>query len=59
MTTLIRPRRSAEEPAVPMPEPVTVTVARVVRPDRREAFERWADDALAKAGPPFHFVPGR
>jgi uncharacterized protein len=49
MTTLIRPRRSAEEPAVPTPEPVTVTVARVVRPDRREAFERWADDALAKA----------
>jgi len=34
---------------VPTSEPVTVTVARVVRPDRREAFERWADDALAKA----------
>ncbi len=34
---------------MPTPEPVTVTVARVVRPDRREAFERWADDALAKA----------
>jgi len=34
---------------VPTPEPVTVTVARVVRPDRREAFERWADDALAMA----------
>jgi antibiotic biosynthesis monooxygenase (ABM) superfamily enzyme len=49
MTTLIRSRRSAEESAVPTPEPVTVTVARVVRPDRREAFERWADDALAKA----------
>jgi uncharacterized protein len=49
MTTRIRPRRSAEEPTVPTPEPVTVTVARVVRPDQREAFERWADDALAKA----------
>ncbi len=34
---------------MPVPEPVTVTVARVVRPDRREAFERWADDALALA----------
>jgi uncharacterized protein len=34
---------------VPTPEPVTVTVARVVRPDRREAFERWADDALSRA----------
>ncbi len=30
-------------------EPVTVTVARVVRPDRREAFERWAADVLGKA----------
>jgi uncharacterized protein len=49
MTTRIRPRRTAEEAAVPTSEPVTVTVARVVRPDRREAFERWADDALAKA----------
>jgi len=28
---------------------VTVTVARVVRPDRREAFERWADDVLQVA----------
>ena len=34
---------------MPTSEPVTVTVARVVRPDRREAFERWADDALAMA----------
>ena len=31
------------------PEPVTVTVARMVRPDRREAFERWADDVLGVA----------
>ena len=30
-------------------EPVTVTVARVVRPDQREAFERWADDVLQVA----------
>jgi antibiotic biosynthesis monooxygenase (ABM) superfamily enzyme len=49
MTTRIRPRRSVEEPAVPTPEPVTVTVARVVRRDRREAFEKWADHALSMA----------
>jgi antibiotic biosynthesis monooxygenase (ABM) superfamily enzyme len=30
-------------------EPVTVTVARVVRPDRRQAFERWAEDVLRVA----------
>ncbi len=30
-------------------EPVTVTVARVVRPEHRAAFERWADDVLAVA----------
>lgn len=30
-------------------EPITVTVARVVRPDQREAFERWADDVLRVA----------
>src|SRR3954469_13030294 len=33
----------------PLPEPVTVTVARVVRSDRREAFERWAEHALSLA----------
>jgi uncharacterized protein len=33
----------------PVAEPVTVTVARVVRTDRREAFERWAAHALAMA----------
>jgi antibiotic biosynthesis monooxygenase (ABM) superfamily enzyme len=27
-------------------EPVTVTVARVVRPDQREAFEQWAESVL-------------
>src|SRR3954454_8261977 len=30
-------------------EPVTVTVARVVRPEHRGAFERWAEDTLALA----------
>jgi antibiotic biosynthesis monooxygenase (ABM) superfamily enzyme len=49
LPALVRARRSAEESTVPTPEPVTVTVARVVRPDRRQAFERWADDALAMA----------
>jgi antibiotic biosynthesis monooxygenase (ABM) superfamily enzyme len=49
MTTRIRPRRSVDEAAVPTAEPVTVTVARVVRPDRREAFETWADSALSMA----------
>jgi antibiotic biosynthesis monooxygenase (ABM) superfamily enzyme len=38
----------------PSAEPVTVTVARVVRADQREAFERWADDVLRVAS---HF-PG-
>lgn len=33
----------------PCPEPVTVTVARVVRPEHRAAFERWADDVLRVA----------
>lgn len=33
----------------PRAEPVTVTVARVVRPEHREAFERWAEDVLAVA----------
>lgn len=31
------------------PQPVTVTAARVVRPDRREAFEQWAADVQAVA----------
>jgi antibiotic biosynthesis monooxygenase (ABM) superfamily enzyme len=34
---------------VAVAEPVTVTVARVVRPDRRGAFERWAGEVLALA----------
>jgi antibiotic biosynthesis monooxygenase (ABM) superfamily enzyme len=35
--------------STPIAEPVTVTVARVVRPDRREAFERWAENVLGIA----------
>jgi antibiotic biosynthesis monooxygenase (ABM) superfamily enzyme len=35
--------------STPIAEPVTVTVARVVRPDRREAFERWAENVLGMA----------
>ena len=41
-----RPRPADPRPA---PEPVTVTVARVVRSDRRAAFERWAADTLRLA----------
>ena len=37
------------EPTGPNAEPVTVTVARVVRADRREAFEREADAVLRVA----------
>ena len=36
-------------PSVPTREPVTVTVARVVRADRRASFERWAEEALTTA----------
>jgi len=43
--------RAAFGADVPTPpaEPVTVTVARMVRPDQREAFERWATDVLRVA----------
>ena len=44
----LRARFGADVPAPPA-EPVTVTVARVVRPDQREAFERWAEDVLEVA----------
>jgi antibiotic biosynthesis monooxygenase (ABM) superfamily enzyme len=38
-------RPSLSRPADPLPaEPVTVTVARVVRPEQQNAFERWAAD---------------
>ena len=42
----LRARFGSFEDEAPRSEPVTVTVARVVRPDRREAFERWAEDVL-------------
>jgi antibiotic biosynthesis monooxygenase (ABM) superfamily enzyme len=44
----LRARFGATDP-VPNAEPVTVTVARVVRPDRREAFEREAAAVLRVA----------
>ena len=44
----LRARFGAEVPTPPA-EPVTVTVARVVRPDQRKAFERWAEDVLGVA----------
>jgi antibiotic biosynthesis monooxygenase (ABM) superfamily enzyme len=47
MSTRLRslPERLTGAP-VPQPaaQPVTVTVARVVRPDRQDAFEQWATD---------------
>jgi antibiotic biosynthesis monooxygenase (ABM) superfamily enzyme len=46
---LRRRARPGSESSAANAEPVTVTVARVVRPDRREAFERWADDVLQVA----------
>jgi uncharacterized protein len=49
VTTLLRSRLPRREVAGRVPEPVTVTVARVVRPHRRQAFERWAADVLALA----------
>jgi uncharacterized protein len=47
--TVLRSRLTRPEVVGPSPEPVTVTVARVVRPHRRQAFERWAVDTLALA----------
>jgi len=44
----LRARIGADATASPA-QPVTVTVARTVRPDRREAFERWAENVLAVA----------
>jgi antibiotic biosynthesis monooxygenase (ABM) superfamily enzyme len=45
--TLLRSWLTPREVAGQAPEPVTVTVARVVRPERRQAFERWAAEILA------------
>ena len=44
----LRARFGADAPT-PAAEPVTVTVARVVRPDQRAAFEQWAEDVLRVA----------
>jgi hypothetical protein len=41
--------RFSSDPSASNADPVTVTVARVVRPDRREAFERWAENVLGMA----------
>ena len=43
----LRTRPGADAPSAP--QPVTVTVARLVRPDQQEAFERWARNVLAQA----------
>ncbi len=43
----LRTRLGADAAAAP--QPVTVTVARVVRPDQQDAFERWARNVLAQA----------
>jgi antibiotic biosynthesis monooxygenase (ABM) superfamily enzyme len=45
----LRARLGSAEPTAPSAEPVTVTVARVVRPDQRAEFERWAEDVLSLA----------
>ena len=45
----LRVRRGGPDAGSAPPDPVTVTVARVVRPDRRAAFERWAEDVLRVA----------
>jgi antibiotic biosynthesis monooxygenase (ABM) superfamily enzyme len=46
-----RPASASSTPAhlTAAGEPVTVTVARDVRPDQREAFERWAEEVLGLA----------
>lgn len=49
MSFPLRLRTLAGSGPATAPEPVTVTVARVVRPDQREAFERWAENVLAQA----------
>jgi antibiotic biosynthesis monooxygenase (ABM) superfamily enzyme len=44
VTTLLRTLRLAGQADDLPAEPVTVTVARVVRPEQQDAFERWAAD---------------
>ena len=48
-TSPLRSRLTRRDVAGRSPQPVTVTVARVVRADRRLAFERWAADTLELA----------
>jgi antibiotic biosynthesis monooxygenase (ABM) superfamily enzyme len=48
-TTRLRGLLGGTAMATPVAEPVTVTVARVVRPDQRARFESWAADILASA----------
>ena len=45
----LRARLGMTDDEAARPEPVTVTVARVVRPEHRQAFERWAEDVLEVA----------
>jgi antibiotic biosynthesis monooxygenase (ABM) superfamily enzyme len=41
--------RIGNDSPMPASEPVTVTVARVVRPEQRREFEQWAEDVLRVA----------
>ena len=43
------PSETSPDHVAGVSEPVTVTVARDVRPDRREAFEQWAREVLGLA----------
>jgi antibiotic biosynthesis monooxygenase (ABM) superfamily enzyme len=43
------PADTAPDTVTAVAEPVTVTVAREVRPEQREAFEAWAADVLGRA----------
>ena len=54
----LRARFGTPEDEAARPEPVTVTVARVVRAEPREAFERWAEDVL-RGGVPLSRQPRR
>jgi antibiotic biosynthesis monooxygenase (ABM) superfamily enzyme len=44
VTTRLRSMRASAPTGAQPAEPVTVTVARVVRPEQQDAFERWAAD---------------
>lgn len=49
VSTSLRTRLGSSAAGDAHAEPVTVTVARVVRPEHRAEFEHWADDVLAVA----------